>query len=93
MPNNPVQVILNTRDYFVAPEAGRFGPSKDFFEGRDQEFVVHRDKLIRQVASISTAFQRSGATAGVLKVSLRRGLGRRVTDLNERSFRQKSDRV
>jgi len=72
MPNNPVQVILNTRDYFVAPEAGRFGPSKDFFEGRDQEFVVHRDKLIRQVASISTAFQRSGATAGVLKVSLRR---------------------
>jgi hypothetical protein len=72
MPNNPVQVILNTRDYFVAPEAGRFGPSTDFFEGRDQEFVQHREKLIKQVTSISTAFQQSGASSGVLKVSLRR---------------------
>jgi hypothetical protein len=72
MPNNPVQVILNTRDYFVSPDPGRFGPARDFFEDRDQEFSVHRDKLVRQVAAINTAFQRSGMTSGVVKVNLRR---------------------
>jgi hypothetical protein len=72
MPNNPVQIILNTRDYFVAPDPGRFGPAKDFFEGRDQDFAEHRGKLIRQVASVASEFQRSGITSGVLKVSLRR---------------------
>jgi Subtilase family len=72
LPNNPVQVILNTRDYLIAPDPGRFGPAKDFFAGRDQDFVDHRDKLLRQVASIATAFQRSNIPAGVVKVSLQR---------------------
>jgi hypothetical protein len=73
MANNPVQVILNTRDFFVAPDPGRFGPAKDFFADQDQEFVAHRDKLLRQVASIQTVIRRSGMPpAAILKVSLRR---------------------
>ncbi len=72
MPNNPVQVILNTRDYFVSPEPGRVGPSKDFFQDRDQDFVDHRDKLSRQVQSIASVFQQSGLDAGIVKVNLRR---------------------
>jgi hypothetical protein len=72
MPNNPVQVILNTRDYFVSPEPGRVGPSKDFFQDRDTDFVAHRDRLFRQVQSIATVFQQSGIDAGVVKVNLRR---------------------
>jgi hypothetical protein len=72
MPNNPLQVVLNTKDYFVTPDGGRFGPAKDFFEGRDHEFVEHRDKLLRQVSSIASAFERSKVSAGVVKVSLNR---------------------
>lgn len=72
MPSNPVQVVLNTKDYFTVPDPGRRGPAKDFFEDRDQEFVDHRDKLIRQVTSIATAFERSNLSAGVVKVSLNR---------------------
>jgi hypothetical protein len=70
MPNNPVQIVLNTKDYFVAPAPGGFGPSKDFFQDRDREFVEHRDKLSRQVRSIAAAFTRSQMTSGVVKVSL-----------------------
>lgn len=70
MPNNPVQVVLDTKSYFVAPDPGRAGPSKDFFEDRDKEFVEHREKLRRQVTSISTAFERSNLSEGVVKVSL-----------------------
>lgn len=69
---NPVQVVLNTRDYFVAPEPGRMGPPKDFFADRDQEFIQHRERLRRQVASVSTSFRRSGLSEGVIKVTLRK---------------------
>lgn len=72
MPNNPVQIILNTRDYFVAPNPGHFGPAKDFFQDRDQEFVDHQGKLLRQVNSIATAFRRSQMSSGVVKVTLQR---------------------
>ncbi|MGA2571693.1 MAG: S8 family peptidase [Terracidiphilus sp.] len=72
MPNNPVQVILNTHDYFVSPEPGRVGPSKDFFQDRDQEFADHRDRLLHQVQSIATTLQQSGFDSGVVKVNLRR---------------------
>lgn len=72
MPNNPVQVILNTRDFFVSPDPGRVGPSKDFFQDRDHEFVAHRDQLSRQVQSIASVLHQSGFDAGVVKVNLRR---------------------
>jgi hypothetical protein len=72
MPNNPVQIVLNTRDFFVVPEGKRHGPAKDFFEDRDKEFVVHRAKLLEQVEGIKTSFQRSGLSSGIVKVRMRR---------------------
>jgi subtilase family protein len=72
MPNNPVQIVLNTRDYFVVPEPGRWGPAKDFFEDRDREFAEHRDRLLDQVEGIKSSFERSGVASGVLKVKMRR---------------------
>jgi hypothetical protein len=72
MANNPVQVILNTRDFFVVPESNGFPKLKDFFEDRDQEFVQHRDRLLHQAIFIGTAFQQSGLSSGVLKVTLRK---------------------
>src|SRR6266404_859196 len=73
MPNNPVQVVLNTKDYFRVPDPGKPPRPKDFFANRDREFVEHRERLLRQVTAVGTAFQRSGMpSTGVLKVSLRR---------------------
>jgi hypothetical protein len=48
------------------------GPPKDFFVDRDAEFVQHRDKLRKQVASVSTGFKQSGLSTGVIKVTLRK---------------------
>ena len=47
MAHNPVQVVLNTEQYMKRPEGGGGGSAKDFFEGRDNEFVKHREKLLR----------------------------------------------
>ncbi len=35
MPNNPVQIILNDDAFLRAPEPGRRGTEKDFFDGND----------------------------------------------------------
>jgi hypothetical protein len=72
MPNNPIQIVLNTRDFFTVPDRKPRGPAKDFFENRDKEFVVHRDRLLGQVERIRSSFQKSGLTSGVLKVKMRR---------------------
>jgi hypothetical protein len=72
MPNNPVQIVLNTRDFFMVPDRKPRGPAKDFFEDRDKQFVEHRQKLLEQVDGIKSSFQRSGATSGILKVKMRR---------------------
>lgn len=52
MPNNPVQIVLNDDAFLRAPDPKRGGTDKDFFEGRDDAFVEHRDGLIRQLARI-----------------------------------------
>jgi hypothetical protein len=70
LPNNPVQVVLNTKDFFLAPDARRMSRGKDFFANRDQDFVDHRDKLLRQVASIGAVLERSNISSGIVKVTL-----------------------
>jgi hypothetical protein len=72
MPNNPVQIVLNTRDFFTVPDHKRWGPAKDFFADRDKQFAEHRGKLLEQVDGIKSSFQRSGMTSGILKVKMRR---------------------
>jgi hypothetical protein len=70
MSNNPIQVVLNTRDFFVVPDPGRMGYPKDFFESRDKEFTRHRNTLSQQVASITTALQQSSVDTAFVKVRL-----------------------
>jgi len=53
MPNNPVQIILNDDAFLRAPEPGRRGAEKDFFDGNDAGFVKHREKLLETVDQIS----------------------------------------
>lgn len=72
MPNNPIQVVLNTRDFFETPDSIRGGHSKDFFEGRNEEFAEHQGKLLKQIEHIQAAFQQSRMPSAVLKVTLRR---------------------
>ncbi len=72
MPHNPVQIVLNSKDYLTTPEPTKGGSSTDFFEGRDDEFMQHRARLARQVASIGKTFQQSGMGEGFVKVKMRK---------------------
>lgn len=52
MPNNPVQVVLNTSDFIVRPEQNPGGSIKDFFAGRDTEFAAHKGRLLDELGQI-----------------------------------------
>jgi hypothetical protein len=86
MPNNPVQIILNSKDFLTVPEIPGGGGSKDFFEGRDQEFVAHKTRLQKQLASIDTAFQKSAVKTGFVKVTLRKGAWAKTHRPNQSLF-------
>ena len=58
MPNNPVQIVLNDESYIRAPEPGRAGPDKDFFEGNDQGFAGHKVAMIRRLDEIDATLAR-----------------------------------
>lgn len=49
MPNNLVQIVLNDRDFLEAPEPGRSGPEKDFFDADDDGSARHRASLMSAV--------------------------------------------
>ncbi|MGB8899612.1 MAG: hypothetical protein WCC90_10505 [Methylocella sp.] len=40
MPNNPVQFVQNGEAFIQAPDPGRKGEEKDFFEDRDAAFAA-----------------------------------------------------
>ncbi len=46
MPNNPVQIILNDQDFHAAPDPGQAPRNKDFFDGADAAFAVHRSRTL-----------------------------------------------
>lgn len=52
MPNNPVQIVLNDEAFLRAPDPKRGGTDKDFFEGRDSDFIKHRDGLLAEIDRI-----------------------------------------
>lgn len=52
MPNNPVQIILNDRDFQQVPDPGQFPRNKDFFEGADRAFVEHQNILLAAIDRI-----------------------------------------
>lgn len=70
---SPVQVILNPENFEEARETGGGGPNKEFFPGRDKDFLGHKRHLLRQISKISRALSNQSDTdIGYLKVVLRR---------------------
>src|SRR6266403_5107158 len=72
MAHHPVQIVLNTKDYFEVPDSGGGGHPKDFFGGRDKDFADHKARLLKQVSSISAVLRQSNLTSGFVKVELRK---------------------
>lgn len=72
MPSNPVQIILNDTDFLRAPDAGRGGGNKDFFENADLEFDAHKKQILQSLDAIILAVQVSKyGPAAFLKVQMR----------------------
>ncbi|MGE8136326.1 S8 family peptidase [Novosphingobium olei] len=59
MPNNPVQIVLNDESYIRAPEPGRAGPDKDFFDGNDRGFAAHKAAMIERLEGIDAELAES----------------------------------
>lgn len=58
MPNNPLQVVLNANDYQHVPERTGGGAVKDFYQGRNDAFVAHQQKLLTDLDQIGRAMAR-----------------------------------
>jgi hypothetical protein len=72
MPNNPIQIILNDRDFHQAPDPGQPPRNKDFFDGADNAFVAHRDSLLATIDRIIDEISKSPyGPAAYLKVQMR----------------------
>lgn len=72
MPNNPVQIILNDRDFHQAPDPGQPPRNKDFFDGADKAFVAHQGSLLAAVDRIIDEIRASPyGPAAYLKVQMR----------------------
>lgn len=72
MPNNPVQIILNDRDFHQAPDPGQPPRHKDFYENADKEFIAHRSALLEAVDRIIEEVRLSPyGPATYLKVQMR----------------------
>ena len=72
MPNNPVQIILNDRDFHQAPEPGLPPRNRDFFEGADREFAAHKQSLLQAIDTAIDDIRHSPyGPAAYLKVQMR----------------------
>ncbi|MFK3888831.1 S8 family peptidase [Sphingomonas sp. NPDC079357] len=52
MANNPVQIILNDRDFHQAPDPGTPPRNKDFFDKADAAFAAHKKALLAAVDAV-----------------------------------------
>lgn len=72
MSNNPVQIILNDRDFHQAPDPGQPPRNKDFFEDADEEFVAHKNSLLTKIDRVAEQIRTSSyGPAAYLKVQMR----------------------
>ena len=62
MPNNPVQIILDDRDFCQAPEPGQPPGNRDFFEGADETFRRHKEALIAVIEAAADEIRHSPRT-------------------------------
>ncbi len=63
MSNNPLQIVLNTKDYQQIPFRTGGGGVKDFFQGRDEQFAEHRSRLLMVIDQIGSRINRPGGPA------------------------------
>lgn len=59
MKNNPVQVVLNAQSYVTLFSRQGGGGDKDFYAGRDIEFVEHKAQLVQELKELSQVAGRS----------------------------------
>lgn len=73
MANSPVQIVLNSDAFIEALENNGGGGSKDFFAGKDIEFVSHRANIQSQLEEIkSMQLVSSFAKVSYAKVTLKK---------------------
>jgi hypothetical protein len=71
MPNNPVQIVLNDRDFIAIAEPGRLGPRKEFFPVDDGSFSRHKARLVDQIEQVEASLSdAAGLAATVVRVRL-----------------------
>ncbi|EJL6313798.1 S8 family peptidase [Vibrio cholerae] len=70
MKNNPLQIVLNPNEYIHKPDPNVGGSQEDFFGGRDEDFVEHKNSLLRQVRNVKESLRSSRRDVAVVKVDL-----------------------
>lgn len=50
MAKSPIQIVLNSSDFIATWDRQGGGENKDFYEGKDDDFVLHQSKLSRQLS-------------------------------------------
>lgn len=72
MNNSPIQVVLNTNNFIKDNEKPPGGKKKDFFGGRDSEFIEHKRNLSQQLNEIKDSqLKNKFAPISYAKVTLR----------------------
>ncbi len=54
MSNSPIQIVLNSSDFIHIWDRPPGGSEKDFYKGRDQEFIEHKEKLSKQLGTLKS---------------------------------------
>ena len=67
----PVQVFLDTQRFIGPPAPGRWGPSKDFFQGDNDGFERHKARLRMQLQECATSLTDQKARLGFVMVQMR----------------------
>lgn len=70
---NPIQVVLNSRNYVTFQDNLPGGGPKDFFGGNDAAFIKHKGKLKEQLGSIQAVLNQSESeNIAYVKVKMRK---------------------
>lgn len=71
MNNNPIQVVLNPKDYTHSPDRPPGGSKFDFYGGNDKEFIEHKENIQRQIDYISSSTLEANEEVSIIKVELK----------------------
>lgn len=56
MANNPIQIVLNAQNYVQRSDINPGGANKDFYAGRNEDFVRHRESITTQLNELQQVF-------------------------------------